>query len=488
MKHNFIKSLAIASIFAGCAFTTQAQGDYSLIRTSSTPSFETDFTKAAENTINSVVCIKSYVNRSQQYYSNPFGGIDPFEFFFGQPQQRRQQPRDKRDGEPTQSGLGSGVIISSDGYIVTNNHVIDEADKLEVLLNDNTTYEAKIIGTDEKTDLALIKIDASGLKPITFGDSDAVKIGEWVLAVGNPFGFNSTVTAGIVSAKARSISSGNGARRLGLDSYIQTDAALNPGNSGGALVNLNGQLIGINSAIYSNTGSYTGFSFAIPTSVVRKIVADLNKYGTVQRAVLGITYTELDSKLAKEHDITATPSGIYVQSVTDRSTAREIGLQEGDVIIKINGADTHSSAQLIEQMNQFRPGDVISVTYIRDNKKYTKSATLRNDRGNTEVTKKDDFSSLGCAFMNLSRDTRSNLGISSGVQVTGLKPGLFKQAGVKDGFIIMAINDVFVNTPDDVERLYNQIMKNSDSDKVMFLTGIYPTGRKGYYAVNLSEE
>jgi S1-C subfamily serine protease len=222
--------------------------------------------------------------------------------------------------------------------------------------------------------------------------------------------------------------------------------------------------------------------------VVRKIVADLNKYGTVQRAVLGITYTELDSKLAKEHNITATPSGIYVQSVTDRSTAREIGLQEGDVIIKINGADTHSSAQLIEQMNQFRPGDVISVTYIRDNKKYTKSATLRNDRGNTEVTKKDDFSSLGCAFMNLSRDTRSNLGISSGVQVTGLKPGLFKQAGVKDGFIIMAINDVFVNTPDDVERLYNQIMKNSDSDKVMFLTGIYPTGRKGYYAVNLSEE
>ena len=380
------------------------------------------------------------------------------------------------------------MIISSDGYIVTNNHVIDEADKLEVLLNDNTTYEAKIIGTDEKTDLALIKIDASGLKPITFGDSDAVKIGEWVLAVGNPFGFNSTVTAGIVSAKARSISSGNGARRLGLDSYIQTDAALNPGNSGGALVNLNGQLIGINSAIYSNTGSYTGFSFAIPTSVVRKIVADLNKYGTVQRAVLGITYTELDSKLAKEHNITATPSGIYVQSVTDRSTAREIGLQEGDVIIKINGADTHSSAQLIEQMNQFRPGDVISVTYIRDNKKYTKSATLRNDRGNTEVTKKDDFSSLGCAFMNLSRDTRSNLGISSGVQVTGLKPGLFKQAGVKDGFIIMAINDVFVNTPDDVERLYNQIMKNSDSDKVMFLTGIYPTGRKGYYAVNLSEE
>lgn len=489
MTNKYFKSLLIGLAVLGASASVAAQGDHSFIRTATSSAFDTDFTVAAEQTINSVVCIKSYVNRSQQQYGSPFGGgmMDPFEFFFGQPQQR-QRPDNSKKGEPVQSGLGSGVIISEDGYIVTNNHVIDSADKLEVLLNDNTTYEAKIIGTDEATDLALIKIDAKGLKPITFGDSDALKIGEWVLAVGNPFGFNSTVTAGIVSAKARSISSGNGARRLGLDSYIQTDAALNPGNSGGALVNLRGQLVGINSAIYSNTGSYTGFSFAIPTSVVRKIVADLNTYGTVQRAVLGIRYQELDSKLAKEHDITAVAAGIYVGKVEDRSTARELGLEEGDVITQINGNDVHNSAQLVEQMNQFRPGDKITVTYYRDNKKYTKSATLRNDRGNTDVTKKDDFSSLGCAFMNLGRETRANLGISGGVQVTGLKAGSFKDAGVKDGFIILSINDIPVSSPDDVERIYNQIMKSGEPDKVMFLSGIYSTGRKGYYAVNLSAE
>lgn len=491
MTTKFLKRLLFGAAILIAAPALMAQNEQSFIRTASAQTFDTDFTVAAEQTINSVVCIKSYVNRSQQQYS-PFGGmVDPFEFFFGQPQQRRQQPESNRknqSGEPVESGLGSGVIISEDGYIVTNNHVIESADKLEILLNDNTTYEAKIIGTDEATDLALVKIDAKGLKPITFGDSDALKIGEWVLAVGNPFGFNSTVTAGIVSAKARSISSGSGARQLGLDSYIQTDAALNPGNSGGALVNLRGQLVGINSAIYSNTGSYTGFSFAIPTSVVRKIVSDLNQYGTVQRAVLGIRYQELDSKIAKEHDITAVKAGIYVGKVEDRSTARELGIEEGDVITEINGNDVHNSAQLVELMNQFRPGDTIAVTYYRDNKKYTKSAVLRNDRGNTDVTKKDDISSLGCAFMNLSRETRANLGISGGVQVTGLKPGIFKNAGVKEGFIILTINDVPVSSPDDVERMYNQIMKSGDVDKVMFLTGLYSTGRKGYYAVNLAED
>lgn len=493
MKHRTLTTLMAAALLSCSMPSLQAQNNYEFIRTaasgSTTSAFQTDFTGAAEKTINSVVCIKSYVSRTQQQYYDPFGGMmDPFEFFFGQPQQRQRSGREKKKGEPVQSGLGSGVIITKDGYIVTNNHVIENADKLEVILNDNRTYEAKIIGTDEATDLALIKIDEKDLSPLTFGDSDAVKVGEWVLAVGNPFGFNSTVTAGIVSAKARSISSGNGARRLGLDSYIQTDAALNPGNSGGALVNLAGNLIGINAAIYSNTGSYTGFSFAIPTSVVSKIVSDLRQYGTVQRAILGISYLELDAKLAKEKEIKGTVTGLYVASVADRSTAREMGLEEGDVITKINGHDIQNGAQMAEHMNQFRPGDRISVTYIRNNQSFTKSATLRNDRGNTEVTKKDDFSTLGCAFMKLSAETKRHLGISHGVQVSGLKAGLFKENGIKDGFIILSINDIPVNSSDDVEYIYDQIMKESDQEKVMFISGIYSTGKKGYYAINLASE
>lgn len=456
------------------------------IMTSSSANFETDFTKAAESTVNSVVCIKSYVNRRQ----NPYGGggnspFDLFDFFFGQPQQPRQQQRQpEQKQEPVQSGLGSGVILTADGYIVTNNHVIEGADKLEVLLNDNSTYEARIIGTDEATDLALIKIDAKDMKAITFGDSDALKVGEWVLAVGNPFGFNSTVTAGIVSAKARSLGQ-NGRGRMGIESFIQTDAALNPGNSGGALVNLKGELVGINSAIYSNTGSYAGFSFAIPTTIVKKVMADIREYGTVQRAVLGCTVAELDAEKAKEKGITAVKSGVLVAEVQDRSTARELGLQTDDVIVAINGTEIHSFAQLQEQMNKFRPGDRISLTYVRDNKKETKSATLRNNQGNTEITKKGDFSEVGCAFRKLSDETRNNLGIRGGVQVSGLKSGLFKDAGIKDGFIITDINGKSVNSGDDVEYIYNLVMKSDDEDKVLFLTGLYPTGKKGYYAVPL---
>ncbi len=349
------------------------------IRTAATPAFETDFTNAAEKTVNAVVCIKSFTTRQQNPYGSQ-GGYDPFamfDFFFGTPgggqrQQPRQQQKQKKS-EPVQSGLGSGVIISEDGYIVTNNHVIDNADKLEVLLNDNSTYDARIIGTDEASDLALIKIDAKGLSPIIFGDSEAVKIGEWVLAVGNPFGFNSTVTAGIVSAKARSLGTNNKGGKMSIESFIQTDAALNPGNSGGALVNLNGELIGINSAIYSNTGSYSGFSFAIPTTIVKKVMADIRQYGTVQRAMLGCTVVELDAKLAKEKGITAAKAGCLVASVSDMSTAKELGLQEDDLITAINGAEVHNFAQLVEQISKFRPGDKITVTYYRDNKAYQKT-------------------------------------------------------------------------------------------------------------------
>lgn len=455
-----------------------------------TPAFETDFTQAAEKTVNAVVCIKSYTTRQQNPYGQ--GGYDPFgmfDFFFGTPQQPRQQApqQQRKKNEPVQSGLGSGVIISEDGYIVTNNHVVDGADKLEVLFNDNSSYDAKIIGTDEASDLALIKVDAKDLTPITFGDSETVKIGEWVLAVGNPFGFNSTVTAGIVSAKARSLGQ-NHKGNLSIESFIQTDAALNPGNSGGALVNLKGELIGINSAIYSNTGSYSGFSFAIPTTIVKKVMADIRQYGTVQRAVLGASVRELDSKIAKEKDITAVKSGLLIASVNDMSTAKELGLQEDDVITAINGVNVANHAQLVEQLNKFRPGDKVTVTYYRNNKKIEKTATLRNQTGSTSITKKGDFSELGCAFMKLTADTKTRLGISNGVQVKGLKAGAIRDAGVKEGFIITAVNDVPVNSSEDVEQVYNSVMKDSDEYKALILYGVYPTGKKYTYAVNLASE
>lgn len=455
-----------------------------------TPAFETDFTAAAEKTVNAVVCIKSYTTRQQNPYGQ--GGYDPFgmfDFFFGQPQQpRQQQPQQQRKkSEPVQSGLGSGVIISEDGYIVTNNHVVDGADKLEVLFNDNSSYDARIIGTDEASDLALIKVEAEGLTPIVFGDSESVKIGEWVLAVGNPFGFNSTVTAGIVSAKARSLGQ-NHKGNLSIESFIQTDAALNPGNSGGALVNLKGELIGINSAIYSNTGSYAGFSFAIPTTIVKKVMADIRQYGTVQRAVLGVSVRELDSKIAKEKGITAVKAGLLVASVNDMSTAKELGLEEDDVITALNGVNVANHAQLVEQLNKFRPGDRVTLTYYRDNKKIEKSATLRNQSGSTSITKKGDFSELGCAFMKLTAETKNRLGISNGVQVKGLKAGAIRDAGVKEGFIITAVNDMPVNSSEEVEDIYNNVMKNSDDYKALILYGVYPTGKKYTYAVNLANE
>ena len=492
MKKNLYTALAASLLIAGSCLSGQAT-EPAFIRTASTPAFETDFTQAAEKTVNAVVCIKSFATQRQNPYGQ--GGYDPFgmfDFFFGPQGGQRQQPspqqRQQKKSEPVQTGLGSGVIISEDGYIVTNNHVVENAEKLEVLFNDNSTYEAKIIGTDEATDLALIKVDVKGLSPITFGNSEAVKVGEWVLAVGNPFGFNSTVTAGIVSAKARSLGANNKGGNMSIESFIQTDAALNPGNSGGALVNLNGELIGINSAIYSNTGSYSGFSFAIPTTIVKKVMADLRQYGTVQRALLGVSVVELDAKLAKEKGITAAKAGCLVGSVSDMSTAKEMGLQEDDLITAINGAPVHNFAQLVEQVNKYRPGDKISITYIRDNKEYTKTGTLRNSQGNTSIQKKGDFSQLGCAFMKLTAEKKKSLGLSNGVQVQGVKTGAIREAGIRDGFIITEINDQPVNSTDDVEYIYNQIMKSSDDEKVMFIKGVYPTGKRYYYAVNLAQE
>lgn len=479
---------------SGSSYQTEAPSGGAFYAVSQGVTPPTDFTHAAESTINGVVSIKSYATpRGYNGYGNqqqtPFS--DPlFDFFFGSPgnrgsrPQQNQQPKEKAE---QQMGLGSGVIISKDGYIVTNNHVIDGAERLEITLNDNRTFNAKVIGTDPATDVALLKIEAENLPVIPIGDSDALKVGEWVLAVGNPFGFTSTVTTGIVSAKARSISSATHGRALGIESYIQTDAAVNPGNSGGALVNINGELIGINTAIYSQTGNYAGYSFAIPTSIVTKVITDIKQFGTVQRAVLGVAFEELTPQLAKEKGITAVNDGIYVREVVERSAAMEAGLQPGDVIVGIGGTPVHGTAQMQETINKYRPGDKITVKYIRDNKEKSVNVTLRNSQGDTKVTKADDFSALGCAFKPLSAEQLREFQLGSGLQVTGLKDGKFKRAGIKDGFIILDINNARVKSQDDVEQIYNAIMKSDDSDKVMFITGIYPTGKKVYYAVDLTE-
>lgn len=448
------------------------------------PDTTTDFTDVAEKTINSVVSIKSFETpRQQQMYG---GDFDPFEFFFGPGfgQQRRQpQQQKKNESKPQPKGSGSGVIISADGYIVTNNHVIDGAEKLEVTLNDNSKFNATVVGADPNTDIALIKISAKDLQPVTFANSDNIKLGQWVLAVGNPFGLNSTVTAGIISAKARGMAESN----AGIKAFIQHDAAVNPGNSGGALVNTAGELVGINTMIVSQTGNYSGCSFAVPSNTVKKIVTDIKQYGTVQRAVLGIQYQELDADMAEEHKITATKEGIYVAKVNDLSAAKEAGLEEGDVIVKMNGADVKNSGELQEQMNKLRPGDKVQVSYYRDNKLKTTTVTLKNNQGSTKITKSSDMLTLGCAFAELTDQEKKDLNISKGLKVVGVKAGKFKRAGVKDGFVITDINNAPVSTREDVENIYNQIMRASDNDKVMFITGLYPTGKKVYYAVDLSD-
>lgn len=455
-----------------------------------TAALETDFTSAAESTINGVVSIKSYVTLRQRAtrQSTPFD--DPFfEFFFGTPrrQQQQQQPEQQQPKEQPM-GLGSGVIISADGHIVTNNHVIEGAERLEVTLNDNRTYDATVIGTDPTTDLALIKIEADSLHVIPMGNSDNLLVGEWVLAVGNPFGFTSTVTAGIVSAKARSISDGRQGR-MTIESYIQTDAAVNPGNSGGALVNLKGELIGINTAIYSQTGNYAGYSFAIPTSIVVKVMTDLKKYGTVQRAVLGINFRELTPEIIKEKGFKNINDGIVVEEVSEGGAAMTAGVKPNDVIVAINGTAIHNKAQFMEQLSRLSPGDKATLAIIRDGSPRNFEVTLLNNQGSTRIVKAPTIESLGAKFAKVPDDKLRALRLRSGVQVSEVTgDGRFKRAGIREGFIISDINNGRVSSPEDVEKIYEAIMKSDDSyDKVMFITGVYPTGKKMYYAVDLAD-
>ena len=481
MNRTTINTLCTYALLMLTACTANAAPQ---VTVTGTPVTAVDFTSAAESTVNGVVSIKSFNSVTPQQQSPVIN--DPFfEFFFG-PQYRRQQPQENAQPKERQTGLGSGVILSSDGYIATNNHVIDGAQRLEVTLNDNRSFDATVIGTDPTTDIALIKIDADNLHVIPMGDSDSLKVGEWVLAVGNPFGLTSTVTAGIVSAKARNISNltpGHG--RSGIESYIQTDAAVNPGNSGGALVNLSGQLVGINTAIFSQTGNYSGSSFAIPTAIVQKVINDIKEFGTVQRAVLGIEFTELTPSIAREKKITATNAGLIIANVVEGSAANQAGLLADDVIIAIDEAITNNTAQLQEALARHRPGERIVVTVIRNNNKLTMPVTLRNQQGNTNITVVGDVSDLGCVIKPLSADELKSINRRSAVKVEKVNDGKFKNAGMRDGFIIFDINNMAVSSADDVKAVYDSIVKSDEYDHVMFITGMYPGGRKQYYAVDL---
>lgn len=451
-----------------------------------------DFMTAAEQTVNGVVSVKSFATpqtRQQPIYGGGYSGDPFFDFFFGSPRQQ-QQPRQQEQPKQQQLGLGSGVIISADGYIVTNNHVIADAERLEVTLNDNRNYDATVIGADPITDLALIKIEAPDLHVIPMGKSEDLRVGQWVLAVGNPFGFTSTVTSGIVSAKARNISTTMRAPSGGnIEAYIQTDAALNSGNSGGALVNLNGELVGINTAIYSQTGTYAGCSFAIPTSIVEKVISDLKAFGTVQRAFLGIAYSEVTPELVTEKEIKGTNSGIFVGRVEDRSAALEAGLQEGDVIVTFGGKPTRTTAEMQEAITAHSPGDKVKIEYYRQGKKQSTTATLRNNHGDTGITRADNENSLGVTFRELDSETASRLNIRNGVVATDIQSsGRFATAGIRDGFIIVSINGTRVSTPSEITSIYKSIAKSgAGQEKVLFISGLYPTGKAAYYAVPLDD-
>lgn len=442
-----------------------------------TSSIETDFTVAAEKSVNAVVHVMTkFTQKTTLQSGDPF-----FDFFFGRPEFFNQPQQQK-----PAMGSGSGVIISSDGYIVTNNHVVDKSDEIEVVLNDKRSFKAELVGFDANTDIALLKIDAKDLSPIIFANSDNVKVGEWVLAVGNPFNLTSTVTAGIVSAKARNINILNAEMKI--ESFIQTDAAVNPGNSGGALVNTKGELIGINTAIASQTGNYAGYSFAVPSSIVSKVVADLKEFGTVQRALLGVSINDITSEFAKEKNI-STLNGAYVASVGEKSAAAEAGIKEGDIITTINNIKVKSVAELQEQISRYRPGDKISVIAIRDEKEKNFSVELKNQQGNTGIVKKVNLDVLGAQFEEISNITKQQLGLSFGIQVKSLDPkGKLARNGIQKDFIIVKINDQAIKSQNDIETVYNKIQNSAENEKGFFITGIYPNGKVAYYAINLSEK
>ena len=450
-----------------------------------------DLTYAAEKALPSVVYIKSVQNSKiqtveysdpfEEFFSNPFGG------FFGQGQGQGNNGRRQRQVQtPKRAAAGSGVIISADGYIVTNNHVVDGADELTVSLNEGSKeYSARVIGADKTTDLALIKIDGKNLPAIQIANSDDVKVGEWVLAVGNPLGLNNTVTAGIISAKARTLGAN------GVESFIQTDAAINQGNSGGALVNTRGELVGINAMLVSPTGSNIGYGFAIPTAIMNKVVDDLKQYGNVQRAMIGIqgsdvkSYVDAKKDEGKEIDL-GTMEGIYVAKVVEDGAAEAAGLKEGDVITTIDGKKVKQFGELQGILAKKRPGDKVAITYLRDKKSRTATLTLKNEQGNTKVVKNADADVLGADFRPITEAQKKQLEISYGLEVIKVNGGKMKDAGVPKGFIIQRVNDEPMKTFDDLQNAVKEA--NNSKDQMLVIRGIFPTGKKGGFVVYLQND
>ncbi len=452
-----------------------------------------DLTQAAENSLHAVVHIKSTQQAKEQTVTvrDPFAEIFGDIFGNGGRQQRRVQTQPR-------VGFGSGVIISKDGYIVTNNHVIDGADEIVVKLNDNREFKGRVIGTDPNSDLALVKIEGDDFPTVPIGDSDALKVGEWVLAVGNPFNLTSTVTAGIVSAKARTL----GVYGIGgVESFIQTDAAINQGNSGGALVNAKGELVGINAVLSSPTGAYAGYGFAIPTSVMTKVVSDLKQYGTVQRALLGIKGTSLagdgdmlsdqpidksGATLADKRKEFGVVDGVWVREIVDGGSAAGSDIKVDDIIIGIDGKKVQNFADLQEAIAQHRPGDKVTVKVMRDKKEKNIDVTLKNEQGTTKIVKDAGMEILGAAFKELPDDLKRQLNLGYGLQVTGVTSGKMADAGVRKGFIILKANDQPMRKVSDLEEVMKAAVKSPN--QVLFLTGVFPSGKRGYYAVDLTQE
>ena len=493
-----IGSVAVVALSAGVAgVTAYAMMEKNQDNTSFYESFETasplrtaafdassmqpvDLTKAAESTLNSVVHIMSIQRSKIQTIQ---GQPDIFDFFFGDGRGRQQQVQ-----TPEQRGFGSGVIISKDGYIVTNNHVIDGADEINVKLHDGREMKGRVIGTDPTTDLAFVKIEGDDFPAIVVGNSDNLKVGEWVLAVGNPFNLTSTVTAGIVSAKSRGNIGAGGKDRSKIESFIQTDAAVNPGNSGGALVNTKGELVGINTAIYSETGNFAGYSFAVPISIAGKVANDLKQFGTVQRAVLGVLIQDPQYVPDAEKEKVKVFEGAYVGGFAERSSAKEAGIEKGDVIVAVNGVKIKSSSALQEQISKYRPGDKVELTINRNGSTKKFTVELRNAQGSTKVVKGGDSAEvMGAAFKALNDEQKRKLGVSYGIEVTGLTSGKLKDAGIKKGFIIMIVNNQKISAPEDLEKIVESILQGRTEDQGLFIKGFYPNGRTKYYAIDLAE-
>ena len=462
-------SAAVGGLTAYAVVNAMTKSQVRVVETSEGAQFRTvnlsqdnwpDFTYAAESAVDAVVYVKVVSTQTQQQAPSSI-----FDFFFGFPEGGMPQQRER-------VGSGSGVIIREDGYIVTNNHVIDGATRIEVTLNNNQTYPATLVGTDPATDVALLKVEATGLPVIPFGDSDKLRLGEWVIAIGSPYDLRSTITAGIVSAKGRSMPS-NGEFKI--ESFIQTDAAVNPGNSGGALVDKAGNLVGINTAIISQTGSYTGYSFAVPSNIVKKIAYDLMDFGSVKRAVLGIAMKPIDDKIAEELKLSSR-NGVYIDEVSKSGAADKAGIKAGDVLIAIDSTKITNPASVQEAVSRFSPGDNAVVTVLRDGKELKLDVTFKGTSQDIGTVSEDgSIAFYGSSIKAADEETLERFGLKSGVQIVELGPGKLMEAGAVEGFIILYVNDHPVKTPQEVIDIVKK------SKRTVFIEGVTPSGRTGYF-------